>query len=234
MLGTQFLDLDQDGLAMVVDGIHRQIHYLLVMIEAMIRQTTAASVEDYRAQLMTRIGAFRTPHVIPDRSRGHSLKMTDLIERTLHPYCTTGGRVIVSGPDLLLAPKLSFALHLIFSELALNAKKYGSLSCSCGQFEIQWRVRSVAGASRKLAVVWSENGGPEVKRPRCRGFGTQLLKRAIEGYGAVQLYFNKTGLACSMLIELDHVETPFHSQHPHEQFGINGGAREYATRRGRT
>jgi hypothetical protein len=74
---------------MLVDGIHRQIHYLLVMIEAMIRQTTAASVEDYRAQLMTRIGAFRTPHVIPDRSRGHSLKMTDLVERPAWCLCVS-------------------------------------------------------------------------------------------------------------------------------------------------
>jgi hypothetical protein len=65
-----------------------------------------------------------------------------------------------------------------------------------------------AGASRKRAVVWTESCGPEVKPPRRLGFGSRLLKRAIEGYGPVWLDFNKTGFTCLMLIDLDHVETP--------------------------
>jgi hypothetical protein len=46
-------------------------------------------------------------------------------------------------------------------------------------------------------------------RPSPRhGFGPRLMKRALEGHGGIWLDFNKTGLACMMLIDLDHVETP--------------------------
>jgi two-component sensor histidine kinase len=210
MRGTQYsdVDLDQDDLAMLVDEANQSVRDLLAMIEAAIRRTQSTSVEDYRAQLMVRISELRNLHVFMGRSGAHSLKMTDLVARTLRPYCTSGGRVIAGGPDLLLQPKLAHALHLVFNELAMNANKHGALSCPDGHVEIQWKIRRIPGASRKLAVVWTEQGGPEVKSPRRRGFGSRLLKRALEGYGGLRFDFNKTGLAYLMLIDLDLVETP--------------------------
>jgi two-component sensor histidine kinase len=210
MRGTQYsdIDLDRDGLAMLVGDANQRVRDLLAMIEVAIRQTQSTSVKDYRAQLMARISELRNLHAVAARSGAHSLKMTDLVERTLRPYCTSGARVIASGADLLLQAKLALALHLVFNELAMNAKKYGALSCPDGNVEIQWKIRHTPGASRKLAVVWTERGGPEVKSPRRRGFGSRLLKRALEGYGGLRLDFNRTGLACFMLIDLDPAGTP--------------------------
>jgi hypothetical protein len=65
--------------------------------------------------------------------------------------------------------------------LAANAKKYGALSSALGRVKIEWKVRHVLGAPRKLAIVWTEHGGPEVQRPRHRGFGSRLIKRALDG-----------------------------------------------------
>jgi hypothetical protein len=42
-----------------------------------------------------------------------------------------------------------------------------------------------------------------VQRPQHRGFGSRLIKRALDGYGGVRLDFNRTDLACFMLIDLD-------------------------------
>jgi two-component sensor histidine kinase len=201
------VDLDESDDATVIGETDHRIRNLLTVIEAVIKQTQSTNVEDYRAQLMTRIAALRRLRLIQGRSGTDSVKIGDLIERALRPYCVSGGRVIASGPDLLLPSELAFALHLAFEELALNAMKYGSLSCPDGEVEVQWKIRRVPGASRKLAVVWTENGGPEVQPPRSRGFGSRLLKRAVEGYGAVRLDFNKTGLTCLMLINLDRGET---------------------------
>jgi two-component sensor histidine kinase len=210
MRGTQFsdADFDQNDMAMLVGEAHHRIHDVLAMVEAAITQTQSASVEDYRAQLTARISALRSLHVITGRTGARGLKMADLIERTLRPYSGSGAQVIADGPDLLLQPKLALALHLIFNELAMNARKYGALSCPLGHVEVQWKVRRVPGASRKLAVFWEEHDGPEVKPPRRRGFGSRLLKKALEGYGGMRLDFNKTGLVCLMLIDLDHVEMP--------------------------
>jgi hypothetical protein len=93
---------------------------------------------------------------------------------------------------------LALALHLVLHELAANAKKYGALSSALGRVKIEWKVRHVLGAPRKLAIVWTEHGGPEVQRPRHRGFGSRLIKRALDGYGGVRLDFNRTGFACFM------------------------------------
>ena len=210
MRGTQFsdVDLDQNDLAILVGEANQRIHDVLAIIETAIRQTQSPGVEDYRAQLMARISTLRNLHVITGRSSTHSLKISDLIERALRPYCASDARVIASGPDLVLQPKLTLALHLVFNELAMNANKYGALSCPPGYVEIQWKIRRIPGAPRKLAVVWMEHGGPEVKPPRRRGFGSRLLKRVLEGYGGLRLDFNRTGLACLMLIDLDHPGTP--------------------------
>jgi two-component sensor histidine kinase len=210
MRGSRYsdVDLDQDDIAMLVGEANHRIHNLLATVESVISQTQSTGVEEYRAQLTERISALRNLHVITGRSAAHSLKMTDLIERALRPYCASGARVIASGPDLLLLPKLTLALHLVFNELAMNAKKYGALSYPLGRVEVQWKIRRIPGAPRKLAVVWTEHGGPEVKPPRRHGFGSRLIKRALEGYGGIRLDFNKTGLACLMLIDLDRAETP--------------------------
>jgi two-component sensor histidine kinase len=209
MRGTQFADddLDQDDLAMLVGEANHRVHDLLAMIEASISQTQSAGVEHYRSQLMAQISALRGLHVISARAHRHSLKMTELIEQTLRPYCAGVARVLASGPDFLLRRKLALALSLIFNELAMNAKKYGALSCARGHVEVQWKIRRVPGASRKLAVLWSEHGGPEVKPPQRRGFGSRLLKKALEGFGGLRLDFNKDGLACLMVIDLDDIET---------------------------
>jgi hypothetical protein len=34
----------------------------------------------------------------------------------------------------------------------------------------------IGNAGDKLAIVWSEHGGPEVKPPRHQGFGSRLIK----------------------------------------------------------
>jgi two-component sensor histidine kinase len=98
---------------------------------------------------------------------------------------------------------LAFALHLVFHELATNANKYGALRSSLGRVKIEWKIRQIPDAPRKLAIVWTEHGGPEVKHPRHWGFGSRLIRTVLNGYGGARLDFNKTGLACFLLVDLD-------------------------------
>jgi two-component sensor histidine kinase len=125
------------------------------------------------------------------------------LEQTGRPYCARGGGFHATGPDVRVEPKLALALHLVLHELAANANKYGALSSPSGCIKIQWDIRQVAPGARKLAVVWTEHGGPEVKVPRRHGFGTRLIKRALDGYGEARLEFDRDGLACLMLIDVD-------------------------------
>jgi len=91
----------------------------------------------------------------------------------------------------------------VFHELAANAHKYGALSSALGHVHIEWAVRHGPDADRKLTLVWTEHGGPEVKPARHRGFGSRLIRRALDGYGAVHRNFHQSGVACLILINLD-------------------------------
>ena len=195
-------DLDEKGLALLLGELDHRIRNLLMMIEAAVRQTRSTSVDDYRAKLIARITGL---HALYEFTRpcGRMPGLAELVDQTMRPYSADGAQVLAAGPDLQLEPSLALALHLVLHELAANAKKYGALSLALGRVKIEWKVRHFLGAPRKLAIVWTEHGGPEVQRPRHRGFGSGLIKRALDGYGGVRLDFNRTGLACFMLIDLD-------------------------------
>jgi len=192
------LDLQEKSLALLLGELDHRIRNLLMVVEAAVRQTHSTSVEDYRAKLIARIAGlhefyeFTSPH-------GRMPGFAELVDQTFRPYSANDAQILATGPDL----QLELALHLVLHELAANAKKYGALSSPLGRVKIEWKIRQVPSAARKLAILWTEHGGPEVQRPRHRGFGSRLIKRALDGYGGVRLDFNSMGLTCFMLIDLD-------------------------------
>ena len=68
---------------------------------------------------------------------------------------------------------LNLTLHL--HELATNAVKYGAVSNGTGQVQVSWDTAGVAH-QRRLHLTWQEAGGPPVKEPRHRGFGSLLIQ----------------------------------------------------------
>ena len=110
----------------------------------------------------------------------------------LSPYGLA--RTSMEGPDIILTPTLALTMALTVHELATNAAKYGGLSQPAGKVSLQWSL-----ADRALKLDWQESGGPLVPAPAHRGFGLQLLSRALEQFsGTVEMNFEATGLACRM------------------------------------
>jgi two-component sensor histidine kinase len=196
------VDLDEAELALLIGELNHRIRNLLTMAEAVVRQTRSPTVEDYRVQVVTRISALRRFHEM-DIPHGAAVDLAELLKQILRPYCQDGNQVLATGPDLQLQPKLALALHLVFHELAMNAKKHGALSSPFGFVEIRWETRPTADAARQLAIVWTEHGGPEVKQPKYFGFGSRLVTSALQAYGDVQLKFEAAGLVCCMLVDLN-------------------------------
>lgn len=188
--------------ALMLRELSHWIRNLLEIIEAEVRDTRSTSVEDYRAKLMTKISGLAHLHAVSGQSHRGRTGFVELLEKTMRPHSAGGARVLAAGPDFELEPNVALALHLVFHELAENAKKYGALSSPSGCVTVEWKVRHVPDAARKLAIMWTEHGGPEVKPPRRRGFGSRLIKRALEGYGTVRFDFDPMGLACFILIGL--------------------------------
>jgi CheY-like chemotaxis protein len=67
---------------------------------------------------------------------------------------------------------------LMLHELGTNSVKYGALSKAEGVVSVSWAVND-----NRLRLDWRERGGPPVKSPLKRGFGTNLIEQTVKGEG---------------------------------------------------
>jgi two-component sensor histidine kinase len=83
------------------------------------------------------------------------------------------------------------ALH----ELATNAAKYGALSSPSGRVEVTWETKA-----QRLWLNWREAGGPPVKAPTRRGFGSRLLEQGLlrELGGRTRIDYPADGVRCEI------------------------------------
>ena len=107
-----------------------------------------------------------------------------------------GDRIGMQGPDLLLPSRQAMALSMSFYELGTNAVKYGALSNPDGSIDLRWHVETGEGIGRRLKVDWLERGGPPAVESEKKGFGSFIVKRAMEAEtgGKVQLVYGDEGL----------------------------------------
>jgi two-component sensor histidine kinase len=194
------LELKENTFPLLLREFDLRIRNLLTMIELAVSETHTASAEGYRAKLMESISGLH--RLYWNKGQSHALReLKGIIEHSVSPFCANGARIDAFGPDLLLKPDLVLVLHLVFHELALNAKKYGALSASPGFVDVVWKIKDIPGGGRDLEILWSERGGPAVKHPGPSGFGLRLVKKALEGHGAVRIDFNPAGLTCFMIVD---------------------------------
>jgi two-component sensor histidine kinase len=111
------------------------------------------------------------------------------------PFDTRLEHCTIDGPELRLAPKMAVTFALGLHELCTNAFKYGSLSVPEGQVDVRWQVETA-----RLKLTWQERGGPAVKAPSARGFGTRMIERglAAELGGEVRIEFHPAGVTCTI------------------------------------
>jgi two-component sensor histidine kinase len=98
----------------------------------------------------------------------------------------------------MLNPELAQAMAIAPHELATNAAKYGALSGAEGYVRVEWALAT----DRRLALRWTEVGGPPVKPPTRSGFGTNVMEAMIREQlrGEVRLDWRAEGLACEIVI----------------------------------
>ncbi|HEX2558885.1 HWE histidine kinase domain-containing protein [Phenylobacterium sp.] len=102
------------------------------------------------------------------------------------------GQTRWEGPELFLTPRAANALSLAMHELATNALKYGALSTERGRVEVRWTRQPDGG----FELTWTESGGPMVRAPTHRGFGSTLLEQVTgrELNGESRVEYRPTGV----------------------------------------
>jgi PAS domain S-box-containing protein len=191
-----------EHLRLMVLELNHRVKNNLATVQSIAAQTLRGteSLPAARTAFLDRITALAAAHDILTREQWDGAGPLEIARGVLEALTGADGRVSMQGPKLVLTPRTALALSMALHELGTNALKYGALSQPTGHVELRW---SVAGG--ELLLSWVERGGPPVKAPERRGFGSRLLERglAAELNGSVELDYRPTGLECSIRAALN-------------------------------
>ena len=181
----------------LLDEINHRVKNTLGTVQSIARlsRSSASDVDHYVAAFEGRILALSEAYNLLTENNWVGADVRAIVERTLAPYAGPD-RLTISGPSLLLPPKLTLALSATIQELSTNAAKYGAFSTPSGKLEIAWTGQE----SGIVRLIWIERDGPLVRKPTRRGFGTKMITRMFgaETGWSVDLDFDPDGLRCTM------------------------------------
>lgn len=182
----------------LIAELNHRVKNTLATVQAMAGQTLRAGEppEKAIAAFTARLKALANAHDVLTRESWEGAQLTEVVA-----MCEVFGqdRIRAEGAPVRLHPRMALSLSMALHELATNAAKYGALSAEAGQVEISWEVREGPDGP-SLNLRWKESGGPPVKPPARRGFGSRLLERglAAELGGDVRLVYEPSGVLCAI------------------------------------
>jgi two-component sensor histidine kinase len=242
-VGTAAATLDKDGRVVRVSGVTvditerkraeerqnlltREVDHraknALALAQSIVRLTRAGDVKTYVQAVEGRINALARVHTILSLSSWQGAEIKKLIVEELAPY-SVGGQIKVCGVEVQLQPATAQTLALALHELVTNSAKYGALSALSGQLSVMWQVEA-----DNLVLSWEETGGPLVRKPEARGFGTRSLMTSIESQLGGQALFDwrSEGLVCRLSVPLaQQAEASDSSDQPSEMVSGNTSER---------
>ncbi|HEX2555848.1 MAG TPA: PAS domain S-box protein [Microvirga sp.] len=158
-----------------------------------------------RAAFEARIFALARAHDVLTRENWEGAGLAEIVEGAVAPYRAAAGAdpVLLLGSDLRIPPRVALSLSMALHELCTNAVKYGALSQAAGRVRVVWRTHTDADGDR-LDLRWEERGGPPVRPPTRRGFGSRLLEQGIarELGGDVVIAYDPGGVVCTIVVPL--------------------------------
>jgi two-component sensor histidine kinase len=181
--------------------MRHRIKNSLATIQAIATQTLGRHAGE-RDAFIARLHALDRAHDMLTPETWERAALSVVVNRALEPFQQMHReRITVDGPSQLwLDASKVVMVAMMIHELATNAVKHGALSNGSGRVSITWTRTSEPDL---VKMTWQEAGGPEVRPPKTKGFGSHLIERAFGGQlGAAQLVFNPAGLTCTLEIAL--------------------------------
>jgi two-component system CheB/CheR fusion protein len=177
---------------------------MLQVVIGLANQTLHRSTDfkQFEKSFMGRVQALARAYELLSRDGWRTVPLPDLITSQLSAFAPNGERYSAQGPQVELKPNAALAFGLVVYELATNATKYGAFSTEGGRVSVTWNVEPVDGTSRQLVVRWTESGGPSVREPEHRGFGSELIRRQLqyELSGEALMQFHEHGLEVTIKV----------------------------------
>lgn len=186
---------------------HR-IQNTLAIVNSIADQTFryAQSLDEARTTFSRRLNALGHAQRVLTESNWLSAPIAAIIEGALLPHSTAQGEIRAQGPPVNLSARQAMSLSMAIHELATNSMKYGALSATHGAVTIRWELEPMEG-DQCLRLWWIESGGPRVRPPQRRGFGSRLIEQVLASDfgGKVNLSYRPEGLHFELATRLSNV-----------------------------
>ena len=192
---------------LILDEMHHRIKNTLATVMAISSQSlrTATSIEHARQAIEGRLIALGRAHDLMMQVSWANASLIDTVRTATEPYDGQGsGRFLIDVPDLGIASSAVIALAMTINELCTNTTKFGALSVPNGNIEITGKIEE---DSQRLILTWLEKGGPSVKTPDRRGFGSRMIGSLGQQLkGRVQLDYAPTGFVYKLDVPLTSLQ----------------------------
>jgi light-regulated signal transduction histidine kinase (bacteriophytochrome) len=180
---------------LLIDELNHRVRNILSLIRGVITQSKdpAHTVDSFTAVVGGRIQALARAHDQITADKWAPASFSGMLKAEAGAYLSNGAdRVVHNGPDILLEPHAFTTVALVIHEMITNSAKYGALGDHRGLVT----VTTTIDQRENLIIDWIERGGPAVKPPRRRGFGSTVIQSSIRHdlKGEVELDFAVTGL----------------------------------------
>jgi len=163
----------EQRISLLMGEVNHRAKNMLAVVQALVSRTAD---KKFAETLGKRLQALATNQDMLARQNWSGAPIDQLIRSQLAAVSDLiGTRVhVAGGADILLAPAAAETIGLAIHELTTNATKYGALSGKTGELTVSWHIADEDGDPR-LELEWRETGGPRVKVPTRKGFGTVMI-----------------------------------------------------------
>lgn len=182
---------------LLINELNHRVKNTLAIVQSVAAQTFKEESDAARATFDGRLAALAGAYDVLSAQNWQSASLQEVINKTGLGCGADERRVRIEGPDVRLEAATAASLSLALHELCTNAIKYGALSNDDGKVTVSWTISELE-SSRRLHLRWEEEGGPPVRPPEKRGFGSRMVERALASamQARVRLEFAPAGVVC--------------------------------------
>jgi PAS domain S-box-containing protein len=191
----------QDRQQVLIAELQHRTRNLLGIVHSIAAQTLKSntSLEAFGADFAGRLRALGRVQGLLSHS---DVDLRALVHAELSAHADSevmSNKIRIEGPGVALPAATAQALGLALHELATNAVKYGALSQAPAQLRVSWRMETSEDRPM-VALDWIEQRVAMSAEPRKRGFGTELIEKALpyQLSVATKLEFRPDGIHCAI------------------------------------
>lgn len=163
---------------LLINELNHRVKNTLASIQSIVSLTlkSAATKEEAAKIISDRIIALSRAHNVLTEENWDGADLMTMVKSSLEAFQPADRQAVkLNGPRFRIGPHAALSLALALHELATNAAKYGALSNDKGTIDIEWSGLN----SETFRFTWTEKGGPAVRIPDRKGFGSRLILQVL-------------------------------------------------------